>query len=668
MLVNMPIVNEICRPLSRPFREGLTLLLLILGCLVSLHPAAAAPPKEPQPIFTVDQVKVGMKGYGLTVFHGTRIEPFNIEVMTVNDNESPNRSVIWVKCSDERMIRTGPVQGMSGSPIYLWEEDEEQVLGKGGRLIGAFAFGYANTNECIVGVQPIEYMRKVGERATAKDRPKISKVSPPGSGYALMSRLHEASLKAEVPELTRARLGAVRDLYERVTPPSLRPSVDPHALLSPPGPEGRAMRMMVPMAVGSPGVAQLLAPSLMPLGVQPFAADSSALGGKPPRGFDVKDVELEPGASLSVPFAWGDADLSGAGTVTDVLPDGTVLGFGHAMDGVGVTAMPMATGYIHFIVSLNTISYKRSGTLELKGALLQDEQAAVAGTADKPFTSAPVHVDIQIEGQPRYSYDYEVLNHPQLTPQIAAAVIAQSAEAVQGPPSQSTTRFTSTAKFSTGHEITLKSAAIGGGGQVAAGNVAQLVGSLTQNPFEPVELESLKTTVDIEYGLDAYQLQSAKLSKTTAQPGDTLTLTLELMGMHEQITTKQIQVQIPEDMPDGETQLMVADAATYTQMMLATKPHLNQIDSIDDFVAGLTEVFSPQPSSLFTMMPTQRIGLALDGKDLTDLPPSKAAVLGTNNPKAQVYQAFDTTEHDAGRIFLGNAQLKLLIKRPRGAR
>src|SRR5690606_11556001 len=136
---------------------------------------------------------------------------------------------------------------------------------------------------------------------------------------------------------------------------------------------------------------------------------------------DTEHVELEPGAALVVPFAWGDADLMGIGTVTDVLPDGTVLGFGHAMDGIGVTAVPMATGYVHFIVSLRTISYKRGGTLAIAGTLVQDEATAVAGVDAKQFTAAPVKVTVNIEGQPSREYNYQVLNHPTMTPQIAAA-------------------------------------------------------------------------------------------------------------------------------------------------------------------------------------------------------------------------------------------------------
>ena len=35
------------------------------------------------PIMPVDDVRVGMKGYGLTVFAGTKIEPFPVEVISV---------------------------------------------------------------------------------------------------------------------------------------------------------------------------------------------------------------------------------------------------------------------------------------------------------------------------------------------------------------------------------------------------------------------------------------------------------------------------------------------------------------------------------------------------------------------------------------------------------
>ena len=65
----------------------------------------------------------------------------------------------------------------------------------------------------------------------------------------------------------------------------------------------------------------------------------------------------------SLPFAFGDLTVAGHGTVTDVLPDGRVLGFGHSMDGTGPTSLPMATGYVNFMVPRDQLSFRVAGPL-----------------------------------------------------------------------------------------------------------------------------------------------------------------------------------------------------------------------------------------------------------------------------------------------------------------
>ncbi len=128
------------------------------------------------PTMSLKDVRIGMKGYGLTVFHGTKIEPFPIEVISVaytagmDQTSSPNRGIIWIRSKEPRMVESGPVQGMSGSPIYLWPKGEEHQLGEGGKLIGAFAFGFSYPKQCIVGVQPIEYMQEVGQHALQQEK------------------------------------------------------------------------------------------------------------------------------------------------------------------------------------------------------------------------------------------------------------------------------------------------------------------------------------------------------------------------------------------------------------------------------------------------------------------------------------------------------------------
>src|SRR5437763_1809349 len=87
---------------------------------------------DPQ-ILPLSQVRVGMKGYGLTVFHGTKIDRFGFEVLGVLPKLNLGQPYILV-----RLTNGGPIisrgafliHGMSGSPCYI-----------NGRLMGAFSAG-----------------------------------------------------------------------------------------------------------------------------------------------------------------------------------------------------------------------------------------------------------------------------------------------------------------------------------------------------------------------------------------------------------------------------------------------------------------------------------------------------------------------------------------------
>ena len=96
----------------------------------------------------VSEIKEGMKGYGLTVFHGYEPERFDVEVIGVLHNFRPAQDLILVKTPHPRLNITKNVQGMSGSPIYL-----------DGRLAGAYAYSLRTFMiEPVAGVTPIEPM------------------------------------------------------------------------------------------------------------------------------------------------------------------------------------------------------------------------------------------------------------------------------------------------------------------------------------------------------------------------------------------------------------------------------------------------------------------------------------------------------------------------------
>ena len=132
-------------PLGGIFRG----LLGAASCILLLHAPAAAVELAP-----VSELARGMRGYGLTVVEGTRIDTFDVEILGVEHNSMlPGRDVILVRLSGLGLEETGLVAGMSGSPVYVE-----------GRLVGAVAWGWFAADEPVGLLTPIHEMLAVMER------------------------------------------------------------------------------------------------------------------------------------------------------------------------------------------------------------------------------------------------------------------------------------------------------------------------------------------------------------------------------------------------------------------------------------------------------------------------------------------------------------------------
>jgi hypothetical protein len=101
-------------------------------------------------IFPLKDVRAGQRGVGRTVFSGSKVEEFQVEILGVLNNVGPKQSIILARLKGGPLADTGVLQGMSGSPVYL-----------DGRLAGAVALGFSMSKEPIAGIRPIEEMLRV---------------------------------------------------------------------------------------------------------------------------------------------------------------------------------------------------------------------------------------------------------------------------------------------------------------------------------------------------------------------------------------------------------------------------------------------------------------------------------------------------------------------------
>src|SRR5688572_15897473 len=109
----------------------------------------AAAPVAQTTYLPLDQVRPGMIGVGRTVFSGTKLEDFKVEVLGVMRNViGPKRNLILARLEGGPLAKTGVIAGMSGSPVYV-----------DGKLMGAVSYSLGQfSTEPIAGITPIDEM------------------------------------------------------------------------------------------------------------------------------------------------------------------------------------------------------------------------------------------------------------------------------------------------------------------------------------------------------------------------------------------------------------------------------------------------------------------------------------------------------------------------------
>src|SRR3954469_15306180 len=130
-------------------RLQLPLVLLLTFAGLGVLVAAAPQSSSSSATMNVDEIRPGMVAIGRTVFEGTRVEEFRVNILGVLENViGTRRNLILARLEGGPLANTGVIAGMSGSPVYV-----------DGRLIGAVSYALGQfSKEPIAGITPIAEM------------------------------------------------------------------------------------------------------------------------------------------------------------------------------------------------------------------------------------------------------------------------------------------------------------------------------------------------------------------------------------------------------------------------------------------------------------------------------------------------------------------------------
>ena len=612
-------------PISRLL--PLAALLGLFLCLPLRVDQVSAESRSSRPdTMSIDQVKPGMKGYGLTVFEGTEPEKFAVEVIDVLQNFRPRQDLILVKTAHPRLEVAKVVAGMSGSPIFLE-----------GKMVGAYAYGWTFGVEPVAGVTPIGNMLddlarplpkfihgwpiRVGERGPSG--PIARRAPASGSGVRFAAAAGGYDLTAHRDQ--------VRD--------RLRPSLPAVAGVAP---------VATPLLLGgmTPQAIELATELMGPLGLEALAAGGggSEVGLAPDRYVD--------GGAVGIQLISGDTTATGLGTVTRVEGD-LVSAFGHPMMNAGYTALPAAVSRVLWFLASQQRSFKIGSPVRPLGALVNDRQASIVVSQSAQAPVIPVRVRITgSPGAPFTDWNFQVAHEKFMAPSFLAVALGSALQSTASERQDVTWTATSRVRVRDYGEVTLEDFGVAVGGTPEASdfirsNLVGAVGAVINNPWEDAFVESVEVDVKLSYSRDVYRLRGVKLLDSEVDAGDSVRLRLQLMPYAGPMVEKTVRVQLPRHLAGEKVKVEVRPGYMVEKEKASA-------ESLGELLNNVQDVTYPPRSIVLSY--ADGAGVGFRGQVVHNLPPGVLDMLASESTSmspdvfsAATHRVFETPYFVLGR-------------------
>lgn len=553
--------------------------------------AAERPALDRARYIGVDEIRPGQKGYGLSVFEGSRIDTFEVEVLGVRHNYFPQNDMILAYGRGHGLEKSGIIAGMSGSPVYF-----------DGRLAGALAYGWDFQSSPIMGITPIASMLPLSASAAVP-----ADAGAPSGGLSGSRALFDTLLVTRGTDATRlvlehlgresglSRTDGGRRAQSRV--PLWTSGIDPAAV---------------------PGLESVLGPA----GFVPLAA-----GGGDARAADLLPAAaLVPGASVAVQLVRGDASMSAVGTVTWREGD-RVLAFGHPMFHLGRTEFPMATATIETVMPSLESSFKFGTASQVVGTIDVDLRNGIGGRIGPGPRTIPLSITVSdpLVGSTE-TYRFAVAETPFLTPVLCASMAASSLMARGKRAGDATVDVDTRIRLGDGRTLTSRNTLTVG--SPAAAPTAELIRPLSllyDNPYETVAVAEVEQTVTIRHRSESLWLVNVVLLTPNLHAGQTARVSATLQNYRGETIQRTLELPLPAGLAAREYTLQVCDSGGWQQAEGRRAPGLFRPQTLDQIITLLNEELSTR--HLVVALVDSRPGVTAPGRELGRLPVSVMAAL-----------------------------------------
>lgn len=527
---------------------------------------------QAQQFYPLAEIRPGQQGIGRTVFEGTEIEEFGVEVLGVLENVGPKQSLIIARLKGEKIERTGVLSGMSGSPVYI-----------DGKLAGAVAFSFAFATEPLAGIRPIEDM--------------LAGSAEPGEASARNSVDSPAllALRGQGDKLipTKQGAGSVDALTPIATPVSFG---------------GFTARTL-----------EVFGDQLKALGLRPL----QGIGGG---SSEADPTPIEPGSMISVGLVRGDMNVNAAGTVTYV-DNGRVYAFGHPFMSTGPAKLPMMRSNVLTSVASLQNSFKLAGSGSVVGSIHMDRSTGVIGTLGEWTELTPFKIRVDSSGTERV-YDLELVRDATLTPFLVQLATFSAIDATERQVGALTLRMDGEAKLRGLPPLRLNGLFAGASsvGQLASLNTAATLAFLMQAGPDAPQVDSIELSISVRQEDRRARLVRVWAQTERVKPGEVIQLRAAVRLPDGSETVESVDWRVPLAAEPGPLQITFSDASSLNML---DYPLLFEASKLEP--AHMVESLNAlrQPDGLYLKVWRAQRGLRVRTARLSTPPASLRAILDT---------------------------------------
>jgi SpoIVB peptidase S55 len=548
-------------------------------------------------LMALDEIRPGMTGVGRTVFDGDRREEFKVHILGVLRNVvGPQRHLILARLEGGPLDRTGVMQGMSGSPVYV-----------DGRLIGAVSYSIgAFSKEPIAGITPIAEMTETA--ALAERRPAIARQD------------------IELPLTREGLAAALRKAFQRTRPFAERPG-DVDALGLPAADAGRLGALLRPIATPvvmggfDDTTASLVGGAFSDAGFLPINAGTWQ-GASSQKSSSVET--LEPGDAVGVSLITGDLEFGGTGTVTHVDGD-RVYAFGHPFFNLGPTQFPMTRARVYSLLPSLMNSFKITAMGETIGTFEQDRATTIAGRLGAGPAMIPIRLSLASERGIRKTFAFNVVNDQLFTPLLTFVTVFNTLGSYERQFGAATYTISGKARVKGHSDVAFENLFTGDTSlSGAATYIAGPITMLLANDLEKIQIDGVDITVASAEEPRSATLERVWLDDARPRAGRTSTLKVLTRTYRGEERVRSLPIEIPPH-ASGSLTLLVSDGTSLTQWEQREARRPMPAQSVAQMIRTFNK--SRKNNRLYVRLVSAGPGAIVEGESLPALPPSVLAVL-----------------------------------------